>query len=212
VIYESKKNVGMKVKVVDKVSNGANTAYMLEYLPGYDDSKTGHQFSISESTLKRWWKLVDVTEEPEEKSVAEILHLDMDKINEPYPEPKEQKYIPKPQSVIEYEEKKTRARRKELDFELPKSYEEFADYLANNNIKIARVNTGYISFADSSKLKLLTSGIGVLASNDLGTLLAEKGLVSRPCIEKGTPFRFDAQHKDEYDALVYALQSLYKID
>ena len=193
--YKSKKDENITAEVV-KCPN--DNTIILKYLTGEHKDKT---FTITTGTLKRWWKKV-------EKSALDILGVDMDEVNKPYPEPKEQKYIPKPQSVIEYEENKKR--KVKLDFELPTDYNTFADALAENGVKIKRVNSGYIAMEDSSKLKLLTNGIGVLASTELAELLAKCAITSKPCIEKGTPFRFDIKTQLDYDSLVRTLAQLYK--
>lgn len=190
--YQSKKNPEVTA-ALDFENEEYNTVRMI-YLSG---DKAGQSFDVTKSTLKRWWKkMPEVSEEQIEQEI----------IDTPYPEPKEQKYIPKPEAVVEYEESKRRAK---CEFEMPASYEDFANELAANHIEIARVNTGYISLKDSTKLKLLRTGIGILASTELAELLAGKGMKSKPCIEKGTPFRFDAKTQDDYDNLVECLKELY---
>lgn len=190
--YISKKDPTVTA-ALDYVNEEYNTVRLI-YLTG---DKAGKSFDVTQSTLKRWWK--------KDKTVSEE-EVKQEIINTPYPEPKEQKYIPKPQSVIEYEESKKRVK---CTFELPASYEDFADLLATNHIEIARVNTGYIALKDSTKLKLLRSGIGILATTELAELLAKKGMTSKPCIEKGTPFRFDAKSQEDFDNLINALKELY---
>ena len=103
-MYQSKRNPEIKAKLESKDEKFKTV--ILEYVSGNEAGKT---ISITESTFKRWWKKVEdeiVSEPIIEKKASDILNLDYDKINEPYPEPTKQKYVPIPDSVIEYEEKK----------------------------------------------------------------------------------------------------------
>jgi hypothetical protein len=200
--YESKKDPTVTA-AFDFEDTKCNTTRLI-YLTG---DKAGQSFVVSNSTLKRWWRKIKTEEKVIEKTDDNPLGLDFEQINTPYPEPKEQKYIPKPQSVIEYEESK---KRNKCTFALPKDYDEFANILADKNIALKKVNKGYISLSDNSKLKLLTNGIGVLASNELGEQLTLKGMKCRECIEKGTPFRFDIKDESMYNEMYNVLASLYK--
>ena len=190
--YKSKKDPNVIVEYDGENEKCKTTR--LKYLTG---EKTGKTFDVANTTLKRWWSKIEEKDE-------NPLNLDYDKINEPYPEPKEQKYIPKPQAVIDYEENKIK-KRAVCTFDMPKDYEQFGDILAERGVELKRVNTGYISLPDNSKLKLLKTGVGILASTDLAEKLAKCGLKSKPCIEKGTPFRFDACNQIDYDTLLEVL-------
>lgn len=177
----------------------------LIYLTG---PKEGQSFEISNSTLKRWWKKLESepeTVQPEEVVEAQPnpLNIDFEQVNTPYPEPKEKKYIPKPQSVIEYEERKHL--RSRASFEYPKDYEALADVFAEYNIKMKKVNRGYISLPDNSKIKILAVGVGILASDELAEKFVANGFQAKPCIEKGTPFRFDVKNAEEYAKMLEAL-------
>lgn len=197
--YQSKKDPTI-FAAFDFANEKFNTTRLI-YLTG---EKKGTSFDVSNSTLKRWWR--KVTDEVQTEEVVEEdsnpLNIDFEQVNTPYPEPKEKKYITKPQSVIEYEEKK---QRRVAQFDYPKDYEVFADMMAERNITIKKVNRGYISLPDSSKIKLLTLGIGILASTELAEKFVAKGFTSSPCIEKGTPFRFDVKNADEYEKMWEAL-------
>lgn len=171
------------------------------YLSG---ENAGKSFTVSESTLKRWWKKVETSPEPEKsEDVMDILNIDEEKVNEPYPEPVEQKYIPKPKAVIEYEERKG----KRYNTELPQ-YDDIPEILDNHGIAIKRFNAGYISLLDNSKIKRLTSCIGFLCSEKYWEKLVEKGFMSIPCIEKGTPFRVDIKTKEEFEKFIEVLESV----
>ena len=198
-VYQSKKNP--EITAALDFENEKFRTVTLIYLTGKDKGKS---FTITTSTLKRWWKVSKEELKPVTPKVLDTL--DYDKINEPYPEPTEQKYIPVPDSVLEYEA--SRSRHKTCDFEKPKNYEEFGDLLGTHNVQIKKVNSGYISLPDNSKLKLLTDAIGVLASDNLGEQLSKRGLKCRACIEKGTPFRFDIKSKEDFDILIEVLSNV----
>ncbi|MBR4377283.1 MAG: hypothetical protein IKP50_00125 [Bacilli bacterium] len=180
----------------------------LIYLTG---SKEGQSFEISNSTLKRWWKKLESEEveqnEVQKEEVVETvenpLNIDFEKLAEPYHPEVTPHYIPKPQSVIEYEEKKHK--RVKADFDYPKDYETLANLFAERNIKMKKVNRGYISLPDNSKIKILVVGIGILASDELAEKFVAKGFQAKPCIEKGTPFRFDVKNAEEYTKMLEAL-------
>lgn len=203
-IYVSKKDTDVTAKVVKRPND---TTVILEYLTG---DKAGNTTSITVGTLKRYWKSSDKIKQEEiipEKSTEEILGVDMDEVTKPYPEPKEKKYIPKPESVIEYEAKRTRAR-KGTDFDVPTDYEVFADLLASRDVAMKKVNKGYIAMPDSSKIKLLNCGVGILASEYVAEQFVKAGFTSRPCIEKGTPFRFDFTNEEDYNKMLDILSEL----
>jgi len=193
-IYKSKKDPEITAAFDFEDEKCATTR--LIYLTG---EKKGKSFVVSNSTLKRWWTPVE-----DKKENDNPLNLDFEQINKPYKPDVTPHYIPKPQSVIEYEEKKS-PKKRVASFTMPTDYEQFADILAERNVAIKKVNSGYISLMDNSKLKLLKTGIGVLASNDVAERIVKKGIQARPCIEKGTPFRFDINSAEEYEWLLEAL-------
>lgn len=201
--YRNKKDPTVTA-VLDFEDPKYKTVQMI-YLTGENKGKS---FSINHSTLKMWWEEVksdDVkTEKPKsktEKPKSVLDKIDYDQVNTPYPEPKKQKYIPVPQSVIDYENR-YKVTRKKGDFTTPNNYEEFADLLAKHNIKIKRVNTGYISLWDNSKLKLQNGRIALLASTDIGSELSSKGFKCEKCIEKGTPFRYNFTTQEDFETML----------
>lgn len=203
--YQSKKDETIVASFVSEDEKCKTT--MLCYETG---EKKGLAFSVTNSTLKRWWKKIesgeDSLENTSDKSVLD--KVDMEMVNTPYPEPKEQKYVPVPDAVKEYEENKRR--RHGYNSTFPETYEEIADNLAKEDIKIKGVNKGYISLPDNSKIKRISKGLGILASQELWEGLMNLGFSSKPCIEKGTPARIDILTNDDYDKLVGVLKSLYK--
>ena len=96
--YQSKKDTS-SIASIEKTDEKYGTV-LRKYLTGPDTGKT---FSITNSTLKRWWKRV---EDEEENTSNNPLSIDIDKVNEPYHPDVTPRYIPKPKSVIEYEAKK----------------------------------------------------------------------------------------------------------
>lgn len=194
-MYQSKKDPSIEA-AFDFQNEKTKTIRMI-YLTG---EKAGYSFDIEPSTLKRWWKKMDTTEQEEDTA----------RINAPYHPDVTPHYIEKPESVKRYEEEKALRRKgkRVAQFEGPKDYEQFADWLGESNVELKRVNSGYISLPDNSKLKILTSGIGILASQELGEKFIEKGFTARSCIEKGTPFRFDITTQDEYNNMWEILKSL----
>lgn len=200
-IYRSKKDPTITASL-DFENEKYKTVNMI-YLTGPNKGKA---FSISHSTLNLWWE-----ENPlDEKKCKSILDdIDMEKVNTPYPEPKFQAYIPVPQSVIEYESSKRRKQNREICmFEKPSDYEEFADLLAERNIRMKKVNKEYISLPDNSKLKLQAAGIALLASQTIGEMFINKGCQCKSCPEKGTPFRFDFKTQEDFDMMLEVLSNV----
>lgn len=183
IIYKSKKNPELSAKLVSTEEKYGTV--ILEYTSGSDVGKT---ISITTSTLKRWWKRIEDPESP-----LESLNIDIDKVNEPYPEPKVQKYIPKPKSVIEYEEKKN----KSYNLNLP-GFESIVEDLGEHCVKVNN-NSSYVKFADKSTLWRKSGRIDVYASQDLWELLTEAGLESRANKDKDRPFAFKIDTQDKYD-------------
>ena len=199
-IYKSKKDPTITASL-DFEDDKYKTVTMI-YLTGPNKGKS---FNITKSTLRLWWE-----ENPldEEECQSILDKLDMEKINTPYPEPEFQAYIPIPDSVLKYEGKRRKQAKEICEFEKPKDYEEFADLLVENNIKIKNVNSGYISLPDNSKLKNQAGGIALLASQNIGEMFIEKGYTCKPCCEKGTPFRFDFKTDKDFKTMLEVLSNV----
>ena len=197
-IYQNKENPEITASL-DFENPKFMTVNMI-YLTGPEKGKS---FTITNSTLHNKWREKPI-DEAECKSFLDTI--DMKKVNEPYPEPKFQTYIPVPKSVLEYEASKIK--KKKCTFNKPENYDVFADILAERGVKIARVNSGYIALPDTSKLKLLTTSIGILSANDLAVKFVTAGFVCKPCPEKGTPFRFDICTQEEYDKMLEVLSNV----
>lgn len=183
--YQSKKNPEVFAKL-DVVNDKYNTTRLI-YLTGEHE---GESFDVSNSTLKRWWKKVeDETIEDE----ASILGIDMEQVNEPYNPEVTPHYIPKPQSVIEYEEKK----KKKFNADLPK-FEEIADTFGEFLSKINETSQ-YVKFKDGTTLWRKSGWIDIYATEGTFTKLAESGLTSSPNKDKVRPFAFRISSSEEYE-------------
>ena len=185
-IYTSKKHPNVTAKIVKE----PNTAtVILEYLTGDEVGKT---VTVSTSTLKRWWS--------KEKSANEILGVDNDELNQPYPEPKEKKYIPKPQSVIEYEEKK----RNKFNKDLPK-YEELIDILDSIYYKRYDKDSHFL-FRDNSSVWRKSSCIDSYVTEELWIKLTEAGFTSKPNKDSKRPYAIHITTSEEWDKFLSVLK------
>ena len=183
--YQSKKDPEI-IAAFDAANDKYNTTRLI-YLTG---ENSGKSFDVSNSTLKRWWKKVEdeVTEE-----TTNPLNIDMEQVNEPYNPKVTPHYIPKPQSVIEYEEKK----KKKFNSDLPK-FEEITENFGEFLSKINETSQ-YIKFKDGTTLWRKSGWIDIYATENVFTKLAEAGLTSSPNKDKVRPFAFRISSSDEYE-------------
>jgi hypothetical protein len=187
-IYVSKKNKEVKAEVLRREEKYKTV--IIKYLSG---EKEGTSVSITESTFKRWWK-------KDETSFADSI--DMEQVNTPYPEPKEKKYIPKPESVIEYENNKKR--RAGYNTDLP----EFNDIVDKIGDKCSKINESskYVAIKDSkTTLWRKSRCIDVYADNDMAEKLSSKGLISGPNKDKDRPFHFKFETSDDLEKFISVL-------
>lgn len=184
--YQSKKDPEV-FAAFDMANEKYNTTRLI-YLTGED---AGKSFDVSNSTLKRWWKKV---EDENVESEESILNIDMEQVNEPYNPKVTPHYIPKPQSVIEYEEKK---KNKKFNNDLPK-FEEITDTFGEFLSKINETSQ-YIKFKDGTTLWRKSGWIDIYATESVFTKLAEAGLQSSPNKDKVRPFAFRLSNSDEYE-------------
>lgn len=211
--YQSKKHPEVIASLDSK--NEKFKTVILIYLTGPD---AGKSVSITESTFKRWWKKYEEPEQlnsdgtitkeedvvaPTPTSPLDSLGIDYDKVNEPYPEPKEQKYIKKPESVVAYENR----RRKHND-DLP----EFDDMTAILSSVVKKVNKGYVRLEDGTTIWRKPTLINVYAADKTWEILTEAGFKSRvntygksKTIDKDRPYAFDIYSKEDFDRVVAAL-------
>lgn len=192
--YQSKKNETITAQVQEE--NEKYKTVTLLYLSGPDEGKT---FSVSTSTLKRWWKKIDDVE----KSVEEILNIDVEKVNEPYAPKVTPHYIPKPKSVIEFEEKK----RNRVNRDLPTQDAMVEQYSS----LLSKVNKTYIVFKENSCWVERKSGyINIYATETIWEQLTNIGLQSRPngMKDKTRPFVFKITTMEEYNRVMEVLTNV----
>ena len=191
--YKDKRNETIIARVESE--NEKYGTYTLVYETGPNEGKA---FDITGATLRRWWSKVDETE----KTEAEILNLDVNVINEPYPEPKKKKYIPKPDSVVEYEKKK---RGRKFNDNLP-TFEEVVELLGSCCSKVNE-NSSYIKFNDKkSTLWRKSTCISVYAATDFAEKLVNVGFASSVNKDKERPFAFKIETREDFDKLVAVIK------
>ena len=183
--YQSKKNP--EITAAFDFENEKYKTTRLIYLTG---EKKGTSFEVSNATLQRWWKKIEDENTEEQKNP---LNIDMEQVNKPYHPEVTPHYIPKPQSVIEYEENK---RNKKFNKDLP-TFEELVDTFGRYLSKINETSQ-YIKFKDGTTLWRKSICIDIYATEDMFTKLAEVGLLSKPNKDKVRPFAFRISNSEEY--------------
>lgn len=167
----------------------------------YDSGdKKGTAFQVTSSTLKRWWKKVDDSNEQEstDEEPKSVSDIDADRINEPYPEPKEQKYIPKPKAVKEFEARKKRVRGKYNDT-LP-DYETATNQVAK---VLKKINKGYAVFKNGSSLHRINPAIVIFAEEQYREILEGLGLEAGDNSQDGArPYKFVIKDADTWNSFV----------
>jgi hypothetical protein len=191
-IYTNKKHPEVTAKIVKQPNE---STVILEYLTGDEVGKT---VTVTTGTLKRWWG------KSTEKSANEILGVDADELNEPYPEPKEKKYIPKPQAVVEYEEKK----KSRFNNDLPK-YEDLEGLLDDIYFKKYDKDSHFM-FKDKSTLWRKSSCIDLYVTEELWTKFTEAGFTSKPNKDKDRPFAIKVVTNDEWNLCLSVLNGMYR--
>ena len=185
--YQSKKDETVTAKLVSEEEKYGTV--ILEYLTGNEIGKT---ISVTTSTLKRWWRKIN-------DEIVPGIDIDEEKLSEPFPEPKEKKYVPKPQSVIDYENRK----QKKYNSELP-TFENIVETFGSDCKKVNE-NSAYIKFNDETTLWRKVSCIDIYASEDSWTKLTEQGLTSKANKDKVRPFAFHIDNAGDYVKVVKAL-------
>lgn len=195
-IYSSKKQGKSDVKA-ELIKRPNDNTVILKYLSGEHKDKT---VTLTTGTLKRYWR-----EEKSEKSVEEILNIDMDEVNKPYKPDVKPHYIPKPDSVKEYEANK----RNRHNFDLP----EFETIVEQIGFICCKVNTNYVKLNDKASTVWRYAGhVACYCTEDVWSKLTEAGLQSSPNKDKYRPFSFIIKSKDDYDKLIDALVEHFKED
>lgn len=185
--YTSKKDPTVTAQL-NTMSEKYGTVSMT-YLSGPNEGKS---FDITTSTLKRWWKA--------DNSVSSVLDIDEEKVNTPYKPDVTPHYIPKPQSVIEYEKKQKVFHNSDLP-----EFEAIVDTLGSLCTKVNE-NSKYIKFSDKSTLWRKERRIDIYAAESLWEKLANAGLQSSANKDKDRPFAFKIETQEQYDIVVTTLK------
>lgn len=188
--YQSKKDPS--IFATEDSYNEKSKTTILVYETG---DKKGKSVSVSSTTLKRWWKKVD--DNP--------LNIDMEQVNKPYKPDVTPHYIPKPQSVIEYEENKKKAR---YNSELPE-FSQISDNLGEYCIKINE-GSKYVKFKDGKGTTLWRKSkyIDIYATETVWDAMTHKGFTSEPNKDKDRPYHFRINTKEEYDKVVEVIKNV----
>lgn len=187
-IYKSVKDPTVTAVVIEEDTKCKTTT--LQYQSGGED-KQDKSFVISNSTLKRWWRKVSDTD-----FTAEELK----QIDTPYKPEVTPHYIPKPESVVEYEEKKRRVRRNNDIPEYEAICETFGPICDKFNDR-----SSYIKFKTGTTLWRKQNCIDIYAVESDWMTLTEAGLKSAPNKDKVRPYAIKVTTQDEYDRVVGAL-------
>lgn len=197
--YRSKKDPSIIASFVSENEKFKTT--MLCYETG---EKAGTAFSVSNSTLKRWWARVDSEEvQPE---IDESFGIDNEQINKPYAPDVTPHYIPKPESVKEYEENKKVRRGYNAD--IPE-FEDLTELLTDAGIVIkVNDNSRYVKLADKATTVWRKSkGLFIYAATEIGEALAKAGYKSSPNKDKIRPFAFEINTKEDLDTVIDVIKN-----
>lgn len=184
--YQSKKHP--EITAVYDFQNPKTKTITMIYLTG---EKAGYSFDISPSTLKRWWKKVEISEQ----------ELNEERINTPYHPDVTPHYIPKPQSVIDYEEKKLNARK---NLELP-DFETIVDDLGSI-LRKANETSKYVMLSNSdTTIWRKSKVIDIYADEETWLKLVDQGLQSSSNKDSKRPYAIKIKTAEEYKKVLDAL-------
>jgi len=193
--YKSKKDPDI-IAAFDFDNEKFKTTTLI-YLTG---PKKGYSFTINNCTLRKYWEPVEDIPKP-----LNFTPEQMEQINQPYKPDVTPHYIPKPQSVIEYEENKHKSRRNN---ELP-TFEEIADMFG---VVLKKINekSNYVVFKDGSAMHRKSAFIKFNTVENIWTQLAEKGLESQSNPDKDRPFAFTIKTKEDFDTVAEVILKTLK--
>ena len=182
--YRNKKDLSI-IAEFDSENEKTKTTTLV-YVTG---DKPGYSFTITNSTLRRYW-------EPIEEEKPRFTDEELKQINEPYKPDVTPHYIPKPQSVIEYEEKRKMFTH---NADLP----EFDEIVELFGPKLVRVNerSSYVSFSDKTTLHRKSKSVRLYTVEKVWEALTLKGLHSEPNKDKDRPFAFIINTREEFDVM-----------
>ena len=195
--YQSKKDETVFADLVETEEKYGTV--MLVYTSG---EKNGKSFSVTTSTLKRWWKKVE-DEKVAEKSTTSLSESDVEQINTPYKPNVTPHYIKKPDAVVEYEEKKKMARAHKPNTEMP-SFVEIKE-LFKNQTKRCNDVAHYITLADGTNLNRSPASLIVRATDEVAVKLSTLGLQTFACNEGKWKFRYKIVNGEDFEKIKTAL-------
>lgn len=195
--YQSKKDETVFADLVETEEKYGTV--MLVYTSG---EKNGKSFSVTTSTLKRWWKKVE-DEKVAEKSTTSLSESDVEQINTPYKPNVTPHYIKKPDAVVEYEEKKKMARAHKSNTEMP-SFVEIKE-LFKNQTKRCNDMAHYITLADGTNLNRSPASLIVRATDEVAVKLSTLGLQTFACNESKWKFRYKIVNGEDFEKIKTAL-------
>lgn len=189
--YQSKKDPTI-FATVDSYDEKFKTT-ILVYETGENKGKS---INVASTTLKRWWKKVEDDN---------LLNIDMEQVNKPYKPDVVPHYIPKPQSVIEYEENKKKAR---YNSDLPE-FSQIADTLGEYCVKINE-GSKYVKFKDGKGTTLWRKSkyLDVYATEIVWEAMTHEGFVSSPNKDKDRPFHIRINTIEEYNTFVEVIKNV----
>ena len=194
--YQSKKDENVTATLISE--NEKYKTVTLKYDSGDDEGKT---FDVSQSTLKRWWKKVDSVEDdnsaPTENNPLDI-HPEV--VNQPYAPNVTPHYIPKPDSVIEYEENKKK-RRGSYNEDVP-TFDAIVESFGSILVKVNETSK-YVKFKDGKGTTLWrkNSYIDIYATQEVFELLTNVGFVSEVNKDKDRPHHIRITTHDEWEKM-----------
>ena len=196
IIYKNKKT-GVRAKF-NKEQNGV---CMMVYLDGPDKNKF---FNTTVSTLKRWWKKdVQMGDEGSSDILAEIGISD-----EPYPEPKKQEIVEKPQSVIDFENIKSRNPRTQKPWDGFIKFEDLPKILDEYGITPKKKTSEYIIFNDKSSLQARKHWLVLFCGEVTALALETKGFFIEPNKDPVRPYKVIVKENNDLDAFFGVLKNV----
>lgn len=194
--YQSKKDENVTATLISE--NEKYKTATLKYDSGDDEGKT---FDVSQSTLKRWWKKVDsVKDDNSAPTENNSLDIDPEVVNQPYAPNVTPHYIPKPDSVIEYEENKKK-RRGSYNEDVP-TFDVIVESFGSILVKVNETSK-YVKFKDGKGTTLWrkNSYIDIYATQEVFELLTNVGFVSEVNKDKARPYHIRITTHDEWEKM-----------
>ena len=194
--YQSKKDENVTATLISE--NEKYKTATLKYDSGDDEGKT---FDVSQSTLKRWWKKVDsVKDDNSAPTENNSLDIDPEVVNQPYAPNVTPHYIPKPDSVIEYEENKKK-RRGSYNEDVP-TFDVIVESFGSILVKVNETSK-YVKFKDGKGTTLWrkNSYIDIYATQEVFELLTNVGFVSEVNKDKDRPYHIRITTHDEWEKM-----------